>query len=145
MPVSHDDFERTKSYVEEHPEFEACRRKGHDYPDEDDVPLVEAYNDASATHHKVFTCPTCKAKKRQRFQIKIRRGRVVSFIELDARGDYSEAKGYVARGTRIKRRSVREVAIRRDLEAQLASARKQAKVPAQRQPAARSGRKRAAA
>ncbi|WP_370943964.1 hypothetical protein AB5J62_33325 [Amycolatopsis sp. cg5] len=124
MSVNDDEITDVDEYLRNNPTFAKCRRGKHDFPDEDDVPLLEAYNDSAATHEKVFVCPRCKAKKRSRFRITLRRGRVVSFVELDPRGDYSEAKGYLAKGVRISRRYAREVAIREALEEQAAAARR---------------------
>ncbi|QWF78664.1 hypothetical protein [Amycolatopsis sp. CA-230715] len=119
-----DEMTDVDEYLKSNPKFAKCRRGKHDFPDEDEVPLLEAYNDPAATHEKLFVCPRCKAKKRSRFSIVLRRGRVASYVELDPRGDYSEAKGYLAKGVRISRRYAREVQIREDLEGKATSARR---------------------
>ncbi|GAA1961641.1 hypothetical protein GCM10009754_35790 [Amycolatopsis minnesotensis] len=119
-----DEITDVDEYLRNNPKFAKCRRGNHNFPDEDEVPLLEAYNDPAATHEKLFVCPRCKAKKRSRFSIVLRRGRVVSYVELDPRGDYTEAKGYLAKGIRISRRYAREVQIREDLEGKAASVRR---------------------
>lgn len=94
-------------YLVSNPQFAECREEGHDFPRSRDVPLIEAYGDEAASHHKVLVCRGCKTKKRERFLITLRRGKVASFVQLETRGDYSEAVGYLARGIRINR-AIRE-------------------------------------
>jgi hypothetical protein len=120
-------------YLRDNPMFARCRRRGHAWPDEDDVDLMEAYNDLEATHHMVYPCPNCGGTVRRRFVVTIRRRKVVEINELDPRGGY--AKGYVAKGIRITRRYAREVAVRQKLEQSLALP----PVPRRRAVAARKG------
>ena len=111
-------------YLASNPDFAKCRKK-HDLPHEDDVPLLEAYNDQEATHDKRFVCSRCGLKRRKRFQVVLRRGRVVSYVELKTRDTYPP--GYVAKGTRISRSYVTERAIRAEVEQQAAVVRKAGK------------------
>ncbi|WP_410661984.1 hypothetical protein [Amycolatopsis sp. lyj-84] len=121
--ASHDDEQVTDpdEYLRSNPTFAKCR-KGHAFPHEDDVPLLEAYSDPEATHEKTFVCSRCKAKKRERFLIGLRRGRVVSYVRLDNRSDYKNAEGYLAKGVRISRAYATEVSIRAELEDPASSA-----------------------
>ena len=139
MSANDDENTDVDEYLRNNPKFAQCRKKGHDFPDEDDVPLLEAYDDPEATHEQVFVCARCERRKRARFRIAMRRGRVVSYVELAPRSGY--AAGYVAKGVRISRRYVREVSIREALERQVADTRRTRSADRSRKTAvARTGR-----
>ncbi|WP_143268490.1 hypothetical protein [Amycolatopsis vastitatis] len=114
-----DEITDPDDYVRSNPEFAACRKR-HNMPHEDEVPLLEAYNDPEATHERRFTCTRCGYAIRKRYHIVLRRGRVVSYVRLNARSQYPA--GYVAKGVRISRSYVAEVTDRQALEEQAATA-----------------------
>jgi hypothetical protein len=122
MRTTDDDVTDPDEYLKNNPIAARCREDGHDFPRSSDVPLVEAYRDTLATHQRVLVCPHCKTKKFERFSIKVRGKRVVRSEQLPTRTDYTDAVGYLAKGTRISRRYVKEQTIRRTVEAQLAAA-----------------------
>lgn len=124
VTTPHDDVRVTDpdEYLEGNPVFARCREEQHAFPRSRDVPLIEAYDDPVATHQKLYVCPRCKVKKRERFQIEIRRRKIISFVQLDSRNDYRDADGYLAKGRRISSRYAREFSIRRDVETSLAVA-----------------------
>ncbi|WP_103344030.1 hypothetical protein [Amycolatopsis sp. CA-126428] len=144
MPATDETDEITDpdDYLRDNPAFAACRKR-HDMPHEDDVALLEAYNDPDATHERRFVCSRCGYVIRKRYHIVLRRGRVVSYVKLHPRAQYPA--GYVAKGVRIPRSYVAEMADREVLERQAAIAGPSTRAPRARSSASstRAGQRRA--
>lgn len=126
MPSSAVNEETDKSqYLKNNPHFRKCRSRrpgqGHQLPDWDKVDLTpvqsgDPRNPLSATHHMVFPCSRCGAKRIERYRLvvardrKTKRYKVKHYTYLGIYWDYTGTNGYLfAGGERIAPSDTTEV------------------------------------
>lgn len=123
MSATNEETDKSQ-YLKNNPHFRKCRSRrpgqGHDLPNWDDVPLTpveggDPRNPVSATHHMVFPCSRCGAKRIERYRLvvardrKTKRYRVKHYTYLGIYWDYNGTNGYLFPGDRIAPSDTTEV------------------------------------